>query len=255
MVVALLVAVNGCVAATNSAHDKWRSCLEQGDSHLQARRIGKAKTCYKQAISEIQKVGQSADEQALCWERLANAAAMEDDTDSAIHHYSQSLNSLERAYGADHEKLIEPLFKLGSIYESVGDHAAAMRHYNRAIRISEKNYSPYDPALLTHVSHLPDSSPRLFSKQPARRSSRLPQDAALSMPGLTASKQLLEQIDNHDKDLISEWQDTDDSLIEDFHKEILRRPSVSLQAKEVHNSNGFLTDSPQVASQKQIRKL
>jgi tetratricopeptide (TPR) repeat protein len=82
------------------------------------------------------------------WQELNSSAAaltLQGKADQAAKLYKRSLTLQQRALGADNPALIQTMIDLGSIYESQGNHPAAMVLYNRVFAINQKKFGPAAP--------------------------------------------------------------------------------------------------------------
>lgn len=126
---------------------------------------------------------------------------------------------------------------LGSLYESLGDHAAADTLYHKALAANENHAGPYNPAFAAAVKGLH----RLPPSDEAAGKVHTPANANISSlteeSGLESSRKL-EKIINSAKnnDLLNENDDTDRALVSDFRKHILQSSEVKFDASRRDSS-------------------
>lgn len=144
-----------------AAENSWQGSLAQGDSYVSKRALPKAEQCFRQALLKLDQEHGTVEDKAKCLNSLANTLTLEDKTSEAGSTLFKLLNLSEQAYGKNSPKLIPTLFAIGSIYESVGNHALAMNFYSKAAAIGECGYGTYCPTFSSHLLRM-DSSKKTF---------------------------------------------------------------------------------------------
>jgi tetratricopeptide (TPR) repeat protein len=212
----LVAALVGGSAAL--ASDSWQKSLDRGEKEITGQKLYSAECYFRQAAKEMGSEPHKTEDMVNCLNKLANTLTLQHKTEEASKIYQQSLKLIERTYGTNHPKTVKVLLSLGSIYEAIGDHNSAMRLYQRAMDITESGYGPYDPAVASGLKQLGQVNNQGFD-------SRFP-SALSEQPGWEASQQLLHKVDSHSRDLLIEQENSDQSLIADFQRE-MRRPPVT----------------------------
>ena len=215
-VVSVLIALLNSTSAA-FASSGWQKSLEQGDNQLSQQNVSSAEYCFRQAVKEIEGAPHTTDDMVKCLNKLANVLALQHKTDAASAVYQRSLKITEQVYGRTSPKTVKVLLALGSIHEAIGDHNSAMRLYQRVMDITESDYGPYDPAVACGLKHLGQESETNLNQR------RIPSSLS-EQPGLEASQRLLHKVDNHSKDLLTEQENSNESLIADFQREMQRPP-------------------------------
>ncbi len=198
----------------------WQKSVDKADYMLSTQNLLPAEMDYRQAVKELTALGQHTTEQEVgCLNSLANVLALENKTDEAAATYRRILSVLEKSYGDTSTRLLPTLFKLGSIFESVGDHDSAMRYYNRAIALNETNYGRFSPNFINQIPHgqivsASDSGAANYTnKQGVGSKLKL-------QPGLQSSKSLKNLLPSYKVDLLNNDYNSDQELTSIFHNEI-----------------------------------
>ncbi|MBU6451209.1 MAG: tetratricopeptide repeat protein [Cyanobacteria bacterium REEB67] len=121
----------------------WREALQEGDRRLKLQELDLAEGCFRQALRQVKKDrGSSADDLALCQQKLAALLQDLDISEEAIPLYKKAIKTLSRAHGKDSPSLISDLLALGTIDENDGDFRSALPLYERAAEIAREKGSP-----------------------------------------------------------------------------------------------------------------
>jgi len=136
------------------AESSWSEMLADGDRHISHQELFQAEDCYRHALKEVKRVPHSPDDVTECMEKLASTLLVEDKTERALPLYKKSLRILERAHGRESPKLLPTLYALGSILEAEGDYKLAIKRYQRAVTINQKNFGPLSLELAESLHHL-----------------------------------------------------------------------------------------------------
>jgi len=109
-----------------------------GGMYLDADELPQARFHYGQAVAlcgEILGERHPLGSHALAG--LGDVDAREGDAEAAIRNFEASLEVMEASYGQGHLYLLHPLTSMGRLYEELGRHEDAVRHYQRAFRIGD----------------------------------------------------------------------------------------------------------------------
>jgi tetratricopeptide (TPR) repeat protein len=222
-------------ASLVSAEETWKKSLAQGNDNLTNQNIFQAEKCFKQAVNEIRFVPHTAEEKARCLTALANTLALENKTTEAAAIYQQSLETLETTYGKKSIRLTPPLFALGSLYESAGDHRLAMDYYNRAIGINEKHFGPYSPEFANWLPS-PDRASNSKDQLGVRFYKESP-SVLRQQSGLGASRALENLLPSYHEDLLKKEDTSDQDLISGFQSEIAKTPIGDVASGKIATSS------------------
>ncbi|HEY9773220.1 MAG TPA: tetratricopeptide repeat protein [Planktothrix sp.] len=214
-----VVAIGPTVAASPQTRLPWTEYANRADGLLNVGKLKEAERYYRQALRAAEGTPDNIPAMALCQNKLANVLALQDKTAEAVETYRKSLALLARDHKLSSRKLrLKTIIALGSIYESVGDHASAAQLYRISLAQSEKEAGPYDPALagrLKNLSHLAIQTSKT-GKQPGSMSELAVSsdlDASERMAKMIASRKNTDLINNNDQ--------TDANLLSEFRKQIL----------------------------------
>ena len=236
--VAVLILSSRQVIATETA---WQKSMTEGIRSLDNQSIGQAEKYFRQAVREIDLVPHKTEDKVKCLNALANALALENQPDAAEGTYKKSLAILEKTYGKSSIKILPALFALGSIYESGGDHEAAMQYYKRAIATNEKHYGPYCPPF---AGNLPVSDQTQGSINKNKKNGY--ESAQLSIlskqAGLDASKVLQSLLPSYKKDLLTEDDSSDQDLISSFQTEVAKVSTNDIGSANISVSTNAAND-------------
>lgn len=230
ILVTALILIFTCAPAI-AAEAAWQKSLAEGNRSLDNQSIAQAKKYYRQAVREVDIVPHAAENKVKCLNALANVLALEDKTDEATVLYKKSLNTLELAYGKNDARILSALFILGSIYESAGDHEAAMQYYKRAIAINEKHYGPYCPVFANQLPSAEQSGNRSNQVEKSDQYQNAGMSILSKEAGLNASKQLKDRLPSYSEDLLDNEDKSDQDLTNAFQNEIVKTPADDIASK------------------------
>jgi len=115
----------------------WRHSLAQGDQCMEHKQYDLAQKCFHLAVEEVKKdPAHSADDLALCLNKLGNVLEIEDITEEALDAYRKSYKVLTRAHGRESTLLLPDLMLRASILEKDGQFKQAIKTYKHAIEIA-----------------------------------------------------------------------------------------------------------------------
>jgi tetratricopeptide (TPR) repeat protein len=204
-----------------ASEGEWKTYCAKGDDALANQNPMEAEGCYRKALS-LAKAAGDGEATESCQIKLAEALSLRNKPVEAQAIYQQLLSTMTRKYGSNSKKLITPLMALGSIQESVGDHAAAITYYQRALRLNEKNDGPYSPEFAANLHALGRANARVGKRNEAVRQYKQAVSILMKEPSLRSSEQL-EKVMHDYTDLLKNTDDSDKSLINDFKADVLNQ--------------------------------
>jgi tetratricopeptide (TPR) repeat protein len=202
-----------------AASTSWTTDYAAGDNYLSEQKLPQAEASFRKALKELQQGSHNVDDESKCMNRLADALALRDKTVMAQEFYQKSLTLLEHHYGKDSKQIAPALLKLGSMYESEGDHTTAIGLYQRAMSINERNYGPYSPAVANSLHRLGRASSRVGDKKEAAKSYKAALSILMQEPGLSASTQMEGLLKDY-HDLLKNSDSSDKDLLVDFRRDM-----------------------------------
>ncbi len=219
--VALLVLMP---SSTFAAQKNWQNYLVEGETKLAQGNLLSAEASFNKALTAVKAVFHSDLDLVTCQNKLANVLALENKTGAAEAGYRRSLNLIEQQYGKKSANLLQSLFALGSIYESVGEHNLAAKYYSRAIAINESHFSGLSPGVVFDAK-LSVKSRRALDSRGTYQSGKANASTLAQEPGLVASKALVDQLGDFNQDLLKQENNSDQELISEFQNEMSKCPA------------------------------
>jgi tetratricopeptide (TPR) repeat protein len=208
-------------ASTWASEKDWQVLLTEGDVDIQQQKLGQAEDCFSRALKEIEHEAHSNDDMVKCLQRLASTLELEDKTNDALPLYRKSLHILEQTYGKDSPKVVPTLFAFGSIFEAEGDPKIAMGYYRRALHINEKHYGPFSPGVAESLHHLGHATFSAGQTDEAETHYKSSLAILMKQPSLSSSEQLESLLSDY-SDLLKKNDNSNQNLISDFQKEVLK---------------------------------
>lgn len=236
--VAVLILSSRQVIATETA---WQKSMTEGIRCLDNQSIAQAEKYFGQAIREIDLVPHRTEDKVKCLNALANALALENQTDAAEVSYKNSLAIIEKTYGKNSIKILPALFALGSIYESAGNHDVAMQYYKRAITINEEHYGPYCPPFANSLP-VSDQIQESINKNKKNEYESAQVSILSKQAGLDASKVLQSLLPSYKKDLLTEDDSSDQDLISSFQTEVAKVSTNDIGSANISVSTNAAND-------------
>jgi tetratricopeptide (TPR) repeat protein len=214
---ALTIGLSLCPISHASSEASWNTEFQSGLADQGNQNPAKASEHFRKALQLMQNQPHLPTDEESCLRELADSLLLRAKTLEAQQVYQQLLDLLTKRYGAGSAKTSPVLLRLGSIQESLGDHIKAMGFYNRALKLSEKNYGPYSPEFSGKLGKLAGSQSGSFpiAGGSGRSTAKLDNE-----PGLEASDALQKRLKNY-SNLIKQDDDSDQQLINDFDKDVL----------------------------------
>lgn len=209
--------------AATSTEPQWSQLYAEGVSALESETPTVAEQRLRKALTLVKKQSKNQEDIDKCMVKLSSALTLLDKTAEARSMLLQALPRAERAGGSH---LTSVLMGLGSIEEAAGNHVAAMKYYNRALGINEKNYGTYTPEAAAALHGLGRVNYKLGNKSAATENYKRAITILSKEPNLDAANQL-KRVMHEYGDLIKGNDQSDKTLIDDFNKDILNKSSLS----------------------------
>lgn len=224
--------------AATTTEPQWSQLYAEGVSALESETPTVAEQRLRKALVLVRKQSKNQADIDKCMVKLASALTLLDRTAEARSLLLQALPRAERAGGSH---LTSVLMGLGSIEEAAGNHATAMKYYNRALSINEKNYGTYSPEAAAALHGLGRVNYKLGNKSAAGENYKRAITILSKEPNLDAANQL-KRVMHEYGDLIKGDDQSDTTLIKDFDKDVLNK------LDEGKNSTSLRIGSQSVAS-------
>ena len=132
----------------------WQDYQAKAKAAFENGHLADAEQFYSAAISEGEKARAGTEDISALLSGLAAVYAQLCKPDQAAQLYRKSLHTLEKSFGPDDPRLIQTMLDLGSIYESEGNHAAAMDFYNRVFVINKRTSGENHPAVAKSLQRI-----------------------------------------------------------------------------------------------------
>lgn len=142
---ALLPLSAGAAQKATTGDLTWEKYRQAGYDAITQGNLDAAEDLFRQALNAVQRVPHKPIDVVKCQNSLARAFTLQARAEEAESMFKRSLDILRRAYGAKSPELVQTMLDLGSIYESEGDHPAAMALYNQVLSINQSNFGPEHP--------------------------------------------------------------------------------------------------------------
>jgi tetratricopeptide (TPR) repeat protein len=118
----------------------WQSYSKAANMAFDQGQASSAEDLYRKALAEAKKHKAQPLDIAHCLNALAATLCLQDKTEEARKLYEQSLLLMETAVGKNNPQIVQTMLDLGSVYESEGNHKAAMSLYNRVFAINQRAF-------------------------------------------------------------------------------------------------------------------
>lgn len=220
----LFIALNAGVIANpalaeSTEHSTWQAAFAAGENSVAAQRPDLAEENFRTAYKLVKLQSKNVDETEKCEIKLAEALTLRDKTAEAQQLYLNILDSRTRKYGTNSSKLTPVLFALGSIQEAEGDHDAAMVYYQKALRINEKSFGPYSPAVADNLHKMAKVSQHAGRREESTKHYKRALSILMNDPALQSSSEM-ERLMHDYSDLIKGNDNSNQDLLKDFKDDI-----------------------------------
>jgi len=133
----------------------WQEQFEKGEQALKLQGYPAAEACFREAVKQAKRKGNSPDDVARCLQALGGTLQLQDHTEDeygSTATYKKALKVLKKAHGKDSSQLVPVLVALGTIYENEGTYKNAVKYFEQALAITQKADGPQSLAcaLLQH---------------------------------------------------------------------------------------------------------
>lgn len=210
------------VLAEAGGESSWQSAFTEGLSSMAAQRPDMAEQHFRTAFKLVKEQSKSTEECDKCELKLAESLTLRNKTAEAQQLYLHLLDSRTQRYGSNSKNLTPILFALGSIQEAEGDHDAAMGYYQRALKINEKNFGPYSPAVADNLHKMARVSQHAGKREDSTKHYKRALSILLNDPALQSSDQM-ERLMHDYSDLIKGNDNSNEDLLKDFKADIYSR--------------------------------
>jgi tetratricopeptide (TPR) repeat protein len=222
---AIIISMQGLALANSSwaAEPAWKTQYNDGEAALTRQDPGAAEQSFRKALELAESASASSADTEECMKKLASTLALRNKTAEAQSLYQKLLGLLVKRYGNNSQQIAPVLISLGSIQESLGDHSTAITYYQRALKINQKNYGPYSPAFAENLHVLGRANNKAGHRGQAVKQYKQSISILMQDPSLKAGEKLQSVMSEY-TDLIKTDDNSDQSLIKDFDKDILGKP-------------------------------
>ena len=215
-------------AAFSEGKLSWATVYGDGADALSSGKLANAEEQFHKALQLVKSQSKNPADTEKCMLKLADTLALRGKTSEAQQLYLNLQTLLTKRYGADSQQMAPVLIALGSIQESLGDHATAMTYYSRALKINEAKWSPLSPALSNNLRCLGRACFHAGRKEEGKKHFRRAIDVLSNDPSLDSSNEL-EVLTHQYNDLLAGTDNSNSQLIQDFNRDILGKQNSAQQ--------------------------
>ncbi len=213
-------------AALSEGKLSWATVYGDGTDALSSGKLANAEEQFRKALQLVKVQSKNPADTEKCMLKLADTLALRGKTTDALQLYLNLQDLLSKRYGAESQKMAPVLIALGSIQESLGDHATAMTYYSRALKINEAKWGPLSPALSNNLRCLGRACFRAGHKEEGKKHFKRAIDVLSNDPSLDSANEL-EVLTHQYNDLLAGTDNSNSQLIQDFNRDILGNPKSS----------------------------
>jgi tetratricopeptide (TPR) repeat protein len=134
--------------------EKVELAMKAGDRAFQERKIEEAAKQYKEAVRLSQGLPPGDDTRIAVLGRLGNAYGMQQDFANASAMFHQQLELVEKVYGLESEKSVQPLQFLGQLAAWQKNYKEAESYLQRALAITTKANGDNDPRAVDSLRNI-----------------------------------------------------------------------------------------------------
>ena len=139
---------------TAGSREKIQLAMNAGDRAFQERNIEEAAKQYKEAVRLSENLPPGDDLRIAALGRMGNAYGMQQDFADASRMFHQQLELVEKAYGPESEKSVQPLQFLGQLAAWQKNYKEAQSYLERALAITTKANGDNDPRAVDSLRNI-----------------------------------------------------------------------------------------------------
>lgn len=150
------IAVGSLNLPAAHAASKWDGYKKAGDAAYEAGDYAKAEQEFSDALKEAEKFEENDKRRATTIYNLALVLQTEQKFDEAEKYYKLSIDSLGKAFGAEHEKVAMAMTNLAEVYKMKEDLKQAEEYYLKGLEVYQKIYNDTNPELAAALDSVAD---------------------------------------------------------------------------------------------------
>ena len=224
-----------------AAAETFSDLFAKGDDALASNKPTLAVETFRRALS-LAKKSNNKNDVDTCSIKLAQSLTLAGKLADARTLLENLLTSASKSDGEKNPRIRPILMKLGAIEESAGNHTVAMAYYKRALQITEENYGPYSPEAAAALHGLGRTN-RLAGNKDEASANYQRAISILSKDPNQEAADTLKKIMGEFQDLNKGTDNSDQTLIKDFQREILKNDGSTPSPSSPSSSSQFQQES------------